>query len=75
MSIANEYLDCDESRKRAGLVATMFAMNHASSNATRVAMSFGIFDRDEYRNERTQEVNKEQQAKQGDLHVWIARID
>ena len=52
MMIANEYLDHNESCKRAGSVATMVAMNHASSSATRVAMNFGMFDRDEDRNEQ-----------------------
>ena len=50
MMIANENLDRDESRERAGSVATMVAMNHASSSATRVAMNFGMFDHDEDRN-------------------------
>ena len=53
MMIANEYLDRDESRKRAGLVATMVALNHASSNAMRVAMNFGMFDRNEDHNKQT----------------------
>ena len=30
----------------------MVAMNHASSNAMRVAMNFGMFDHDEDRNEQ-----------------------
>ena len=47
MRIASEYIDRDESRERAGSVATMVAMNHASSSATRVAMDFGMFDHDE----------------------------
>ena len=51
MRIASEYIDRDESCERAGSVATMVAMNHVSSSATRVAMNFGMFDCDEDRNE------------------------
>ena len=63
MMIANEYLDCKESRKWAGSVATMVAMNHASSSATRVAMNFGMFDRDEDRNEQDNIFKCEKQTK------------
>ncbi len=50
MRIASEYIDRDESREQAGSVATMFATNHASSNATRVAMNSSMFDCEEGRN-------------------------
>ncbi len=61
--IANEYLDCNESCKRAGLVATMVAMNYAGSNATRVTMNFGMFDRNEDHNEQDNIFKCEKQMK------------
>ena len=63
MRIASEYIDRDESRERAGSVATMVAMNHASSSATRVAMNFGMFDCDQDRNKRTTSSNAKTRTK------------
>ncbi len=65
MSITNtiKYVDHDNARKRAGSVATMVAMNHASSSATRVAMNFGMFDRDEDRKERDNSFEREKRTK------------
>ena len=63
MRIASEYIDRDESRERAGSVATMFATNHTSSNATRVAMNSFMFDCEEGRNKRTTSLNAKTRTK------------
>ena len=63
MRIASEYIDRDESRERAGSVATMFATNHTSSNATRVAMNSFMFDCEEGRHKRTTSSNAKTRTK------------
>jgi hypothetical protein len=63
MRIAREYIDRDESRERAGSVATMFATNHTSSNATRVAMNSFMFDCEEGRNKQTTSLNAKTRTK------------
>ncbi len=75
MRIASEYIDRDESRERAGSVATMFATNHASSNATRVARNSSMFDCEEGRKQTNNIFEREDadEATSGarELHVWI----
>ena len=63
MRIASEDINRDESRKQAGSVATMVAMNHASLSATRVAMNFGMFDHDEDHNKQDNIFKGEKQTK------------
>ena len=73
--ITSEYIDRDESRKRAGSVATMVAMNHASSNAMRVAMNFGMFDRDEDHNKQTTSSNVRSEQNATSKARRLARLD
>ena len=75
MRITNKYIDRDESRERAGSVATMFAMNHASSSATRVAMNFSMFDRNEDCNEQDNIFERETRTKRNKRSKRLARLD
>ncbi len=75
MRIASEYIDRDESRERAGSVATMVAMNHVSSSATRVAMNFGMFDCDEDRNECATSSNARSEQSATSEARRLARLD
>ena len=75
MRIASEYIDRDESRERAGSVATMVAMNHASSNTMRVAMNFGMFDCDEDRNECATSSNARSERSATSEARRLARLD
>ena len=75
MMIANKYLDCNESGERAGLVATMVAMNHASSSATRVAMNSFMFDCEEGRNKRTTSSNARSERSATSEARRLARLD
>ena len=75
MRIASEYIDRDESRERAGSVATMVAMNHASSSATRVAMNFGMFDCNEDCNEQATSSNTRSEQSATSEARRLARLD
>ena len=75
MRIASEYIDRDESRERAGSVATMVAMNHASSNATRVAMNSSMFDCEEGRNKQTTSSNARSERSATSKARRLARLD
>ena len=75
MRIASEYIDRDESRERAGSVATMVAMNHVSLSATRVAMNFGMFDCDEDRNECATSSNARSKQSATSKARRLARLD
>ena len=75
MMITDKYLDHDESREQAGSVAIMVATNHASSSAMRVAMNFGMFDRDEDRNEQTTSSNARSERSTTIEARRLARLD
>ena len=79
MRIASNYIDRDESRERAGSVTTMFATNHASSNATRVARNSSMFDCKEGRSKQTTSSNvktlTKPQAKQETCTFGLTEID